>query len=184
LFSDRWSVGKTKNFCRNSHPDYREFSFTSLFGKATYFCIFLAFINHFQAIDRARNKEISFADAATVVFESIAGLVDKSQPFVETYYGPGQLKSMVFQLQKECDKQAINVLQAFDMDRGFTTTSQKVMKSKRGDVGSLSLDAVLTETARLSERGEMYFRFLRRRLATDLESVSKVRKRYFPIILF
>ena len=82
---------------------------------------------------------------------------------------------MVFQLQKECDKQAINVLQAFDMDRGFTTTSQKVMKSKRGDVDSLSLDAVLTETARLSERGEMYFRFLRRRLATDLESVSKVR---------
>lgn len=81
---------------------------------------------------------------------------------------------MVFQLQKECDKQAINVLQAFDMDRGFSALSQKVMKSKRGDVDSLSLDAVLTETARLSERGEMYFRFLRRRLATDLESVSKV----------
>ncbi|CAG5079522.1 Oidioi.mRNA.OKI2018_I69.PAR.g9273.t1.cds [Oikopleura dioica] len=129
-----------------------------------------------EAIERARNKEISFADAATVVFESIAGLVDKSQPFVETYYGPGQLKSMVFQLQKECDKQAINVLQAFDMDRGFSALSQKVMKSKRGDVDSLSLDAVLTETARLSERGEMYFRFLRRRLATDLESVSKGEK--------
>ena len=144
---------------------------------------FFTFFNPIKAIDRARNKEISFADAATVVFESIAGLVDKSQPFVETYYGPGQLKSMVFQLQKECDKQAINVLQAFDMDRGFTSTSQKVMKSKRGDVDSLSLDAVLTETARLSERGEMYFRFLRRRLATDLESVSKVKKSEQPAIL-
>lgn len=126
-----------------------------------------------EAIERARRKEISFADAATVVFESIAGLVDKSQPFVETYYGPGQLSTMVNQLQKECDKQAINVLQAFDMDRDFTSLSQKILRSKRGDVDSLSLDAILTETARLSERGEMYFRFLRRRLATDLESVSK-----------
>ena len=66
-----------------------------------------------EAIEQARRREISFADAATVVFESIAALIDKSQPFVETYYGPGQLATMVKQLQKECDKQAVNVLQVW-----------------------------------------------------------------------
>ena len=66
-----------------------------------------------EAIEQARRREISFADAATFVFESIAGLIDKSQPRIETYYGPGQLATMVKQLQKECDKQAINVLQVY-----------------------------------------------------------------------
>ena len=73
-----------------------------------------------DAIEQARNRKISFADAATVVFESIAALIDKSQPFIETYYGPGKLSTMVKQLQKECDKQAINVLQSFDMDMSFS----------------------------------------------------------------
>ena len=62
------------------------------------------------------------------MFESIAALIDKSQPLIETYYGPGKLSTMVKQLQKECDKQAINVLQAFDMDRSFTQQGTVVIQ--------------------------------------------------------
>ena len=122
-----------------------------------------------DAIENARQRKISFADAATVVFESIAALIDKSQPFIETYYGPGKLSTMVKQLQKECDKQAINVLQSFDLDRKFSEQGDKVSRCRRGEVDPLTLDGILNETSRLSERSEMYFRFLRRRLQTDLE---------------
>lgn len=59
------------------------------------------------------------------------------------------------------------------MDREFTKQGNQVSRCRRGEVDPVSLDAILMETARLSERGEMYFRFLRRRLSTDLESVSK-----------
>jgi len=125
-----------------------------------------------DAIEQARNRKISFADAATVVFESIAALIDKSQPFIETYYGPGKLSTMVKQLQKECDKQAINVLQSFDMDMSFSQQGDKVSRCRRGEVDPLTLDGILNETSRLSERSEMYFRFLRRRLETDLECTT------------
>ena len=59
------------------------------------------------------------------------------------------------------------------MDRQFTKQGNHISRCRRGEVDPLSLDSILMETARLSERGEMYFRFLRRRLATDLESVAK-----------
>ena len=59
------------------------------------------------------------------------------------------------------------------MEREFTKQGNHISRCRRGEVDPLSLDSILMETARLSERGEMYFRFLRRRLSTDLESVAK-----------
>ena len=55
------------------------------------------------------------------------------------------------------------------MDRSFTEQGDKVSRCRRGEVDPLTLDGILNETSRLSERSEMYFRFLRRRLQTDLE---------------
>ena len=62
------------------------------------------------------------------------------------------------------------------MDRQFTKQGNHLSRCRRGEVDPVSLDSILMETARLSERAEMYFRFLRRRLSTDLESVSKGEK--------
>ena len=43
-------------------------------------------------------------------------------------------------------------------------SGDKVSRCRRGEVDPLTLDGILNETSRLSERSEMYFRFLRRRL--------------------
>ena len=52
-----------------------------------------------------------------------------------------------------------------------TIKGDKVSRCRRGEVDPLTLDGILNETSRLSERSEMYFRFLRRRLETG--NVSK-----------
>jgi len=45
-------------------------------------------------------------------------------------------------------------------------SGDKVSRCRRGEVDPLTLDGILNETSRLSERSEMYFRFLKRRLQT------------------
>lgn len=52
-----------------------------------------------------RRFHVLFADTLTLLFEGIARTVEKQQPLVETYYGPGKLFLLVKSLQEECDVQ-------------------------------------------------------------------------------
>nr|CAG4646891.1 EOG090X02VY [Megafenestra aurita]SVE92281.1 EOG090X02VY [Megafenestra aurita] len=128
---------------------------------------------------------IYFADALTVLLESVARIVEIHQPLVETYYGPGRLLQVVEHLQPECDKQANQILAEFRRSRQLdkqirlvtetmTSSRQEFSYSLFGKVLSEKcdpriLDAVLAELTLLSSRTELYLSFMRRRILSDLE---------------
>nr|CAG4650816.1 EOG090X02VY [Simocephalus serrulatus]SVE94130.1 EOG090X02VY [Simocephalus serrulatus] len=121
---------------------------------------------------------VYFADALTVLLESVARIIEIHQPLVETYYGcPGRLLQVVGHLQPECDKQANQILAEFRRTRQLdkqirlvsdvlSNTSGKTLVEK---CDPRILDAVLAELTLLSSRTELYLSFIRRRIASDLE---------------
>nr|CAG4636851.1 EOG090X02VY [Ceriodaphnia reticulata]SVE72827.1 EOG090X02VY [Ceriodaphnia reticulata] len=119
---------------------------------------------------------VYFADALTVLLENVARIVEIHQPLVETYYGPGRVLQVVEHLQSECDRQANQILAEFRRSRQLDKQIRLVseMLSSNGKVSNekcdpRTLDAVLAELTLLSSRTELYLRFIRKRIASDLE---------------
>nr|XP_039263013.1 conserved oligomeric Golgi complex subunit 4-like [Styela clava] len=129
-----------------------------------------------------RRFHVLFADTLTLLFEGIARTVEKQQPLVETYYGPGKLFMLVKNLQQECDIQARYVLDKFESFRKFKWKIQQVQNAfvNRGrsadDLNRKSFDPrdiepLLAEVTLISARCELYLRFLRRRVQADIDIV-------------
>ncbi|XP_026694140.2 conserved oligomeric Golgi complex subunit 4 [Ciona intestinalis] len=120
-----------------------------------------------------------FADVLTLLFEGIARTVEKQQPLVETYYGPGKLFVLIKNVQLECDKQTNVVLQKFKEVRSFKGTVQRVQQSlfsskkpeNEQKVDPRDLEPLLTEVTIISSRTELYLRFIKRRVQADIEIV-------------
>ena len=53
---------------------------------------------------------LMYADVITLLYEGIARTVEKQQPLVETYYGPGKLFLLIKQVQLQCDQETKKVL--------------------------------------------------------------------------
>ena len=66
-----------------------------------------------------KNVNVIYAETATQLFESIANVVEVRQPLIETYFGSGKLFSLMKILQKECDRQARQILEKFKLKRDF-----------------------------------------------------------------
>nr|CAB3232554.1 conserved oligomeric Golgi complex subunit 4 [Phallusia mammillata] len=120
-----------------------------------------------------------FADVLTLLFEGIARTVEKQQPLVETYYGPGKLFVLIKNIQKECDKQMKNILNKFMLVRKFKETAQQVQQAlfstKKTDeinrVDPRNLETLLSEVTVISSRTELYLRFIKRRVHSDIDTV-------------
>nr|CAG4641537.1 EOG090X02VY [Eurycercus lamellatus] len=119
---------------------------------------------------------VIFADTLTLLLEGVARIVEIHQPLVETYYGPGRLLQVVEYLQPECDKQANQILSEFrrtrQLDKQIRQVSEALSNSARIPMEKCdprTLDPVLAEITLLSSRTELYLRFIRRRIANDLE---------------
>ncbi|XP_032781515.2 conserved oligomeric Golgi complex subunit 4 isoform X1 [Daphnia magna] len=119
---------------------------------------------------------VYFADTLTVLLESVARIIEIHQPLVETYYGPGRLLQVVEYLQPECDKQANQILVEFrrsrQLDKQIHLVSEVLSNANKAlheKCDPRILDAVLAELTLLSSRTVLYLRFLRRRVANDLE---------------
>ena len=56
---------------------------------------------------------IMFADALILLFEKVARVIEAYQPVIETYYGHGHMFLFIKNIQKECDKQAVRILDKF-----------------------------------------------------------------------
>lgn len=127
-----------------------------------------------------RRANVIFADTLTLLFEGIARIVEDHQPLVDTYYGPGRMVSVLKELQEECDNQSQKVVQQFLHSRNFEAMFSEVKKSQKLSKSSATqrldpreLDILLGEVVLLGARTELYLRFLRKRLRTDLESLPK-----------
>ena len=135
-------------------------------------------------------SSVIFADTLTLLFEGIARTVEIHQPLIETYYGPGRLTTVLFMLQKECDKQAAQIFHEFRKKRHVSDKVEKVRDSIYGSAslssasmtGSFNesapkleareVDHVLEEMALLQARSEMYFKFVKIKSMGDIDAAS------------
>uniref|UniRef100_T1J554 Conserved oligomeric Golgi complex subunit 4 n=1 Tax=Strigamia maritima TaxID=126957 RepID=T1J554_STRMM len=128
-----------------------------------------------------KRANVIFADTVTLLFEGIARVIEIHQPLVETYYGHGQLLTVVEMLQKECDRQLRRIIEEFKRVRNFEqktflvqqllTHSFQYRTTER--VEPRELDVLLGELTLLNARAELYLRFIRRRLMNDIEVLDK-----------
>ena len=72
---------------------------------------------------------IMFADALILLFEKVARVIEAYQPVIETYYGNGNMFLFIKNIQKECDIQAIKILDKFKEIRNLTRIFKTVQQS-------------------------------------------------------
>jgi hypothetical protein len=87
---------------------------------------------------------IMFADALILLFEKVARIIEAYQPVIESYYGRGNMFSLIKNIQIECDVQAIKILNKFKETRKlnyiFRTVQSTAMMnnySRNAGVGNL-----------------------------------------------
>ncbi|XP_038069767.1 conserved oligomeric Golgi complex subunit 4-like [Patiria miniata] len=128
-----------------------------------------------------RRASVIYADTITMLFEDIGKCVEIHQPLVETFYGPGRLFTLMQSLQQECDVQAKKIVESFVRNRDFDTRAQQVQQSLRGYKSSnpndkldpRDLDVMLAECTLLNTRTELYLRFVKRRILSDIEVLDE-----------
>ncbi|XP_037085563.1 conserved oligomeric Golgi complex subunit 4-like [Pollicipes pollicipes] len=127
---------------------------------------------------------VIWADTITLLFEGIARLVEIHQPIIETFYGPGWLMATVELLQATCDKEVGRIVASFSKHRQLTARVSRVHESLRASRAAAAtaaasspasapdpreLDPLLGELIIMHARAELYVRFVRRRVMSDIE---------------
>ncbi|CAG9532049.1 unnamed protein product [Cercopithifilaria johnstoni] len=119
------------------------------------------------------DKRISvlYADALTMLFEGIAREIQVYEPLINSSYGPDKLLLLIEILQKECDKEAERIIDAFINNRQFDNKAKMIEKIRRNSdkyvldkIDALELDVLLSEVTLMHTRTHLYWRYLRRRL--------------------
>lgn len=140
----------------------------------------------------AGNKT-GFLDLLTQILECIAETVRDNQVYVETYYGPGSLFDIVAAVQTECDHFISSVLKrfcaAYRLSELLRFTQPSLASGSAGksqlppsaagactvpESGQaeriLASESVMAEIVLLNTRVELYIRFMRRRLVSDVQN--------------
>nr|CRZ23295.1 BMA-COGC-4 [Brugia malayi] len=114
---------------------------------------------------------VLYADALTMLFEGIAREIQVYEPLIGSSYGPDKLVSLIEILQKECDKEAERIIDAFMKNRQFDSKAKMVEKITRNSdkypldkIDVLELDVLLSEVTLMHTRTHLYWRYLKRRL--------------------
>ncbi|XP_055681003.1 conserved oligomeric Golgi complex subunit 4 [Lutzomyia longipalpis] len=134
---------------------------------------------------------VAFADTLTILLENIARVVEVNQPIIETYYGKGRLHQMVRILQEECDQEVKICLLEFNKGRhiqrrvaqineyiktggsGGSSVAGHYRKPSGGSMDKLNpkdIDSLIGEITIMHSRAELYVKFIKRRVARDLDS--------------
>lgn len=80
--------------------------------------------------DRSEKRwNIMFADGLILLFEKVARIIEAYQPVIETYYGPGNMFLFIKNIQKECDLQAVKILNKFKEVRQLGPIFKSVQQS-------------------------------------------------------
>uniref|UniRef100_A0A915JXX6 Conserved oligomeric Golgi complex subunit 4 n=1 Tax=Romanomermis culicivorax TaxID=13658 RepID=A0A915JXX6_ROMCU len=120
------------------------------------------------------------SDSLTMLLEGVARIFEVHQPLVETYYGPEYVLTLAEVLQEQCDEEASHILDQFVQNRKFNVKYKLIDKYGRSSTAKinekidlLELDQVLSEVALLQTRTELYFRFIKRRVANGLRVTAQ-----------
>ncbi|KAJ8930476.1 hypothetical protein NQ314_016703 [Rhamnusium bicolor] len=126
-----------------------------------------------------KRHSVIYADTLTLLFEGLARVIDTHQPLIETYYGPGRLLSAITILQKECNVQTKRVILEWTKSRQINRKIQVITDlsrmsssssfNKLEKVDPKDLDILIGEITLMHFRSELYFRFIQRKITSDVE---------------
>ncbi len=158
---------------------------------SSYLCLQItqAAEKNFETINRSSGSDqrwnVMFADALTLLYEKVAQVIEAYQPVIQTYYGHGNMILFIRNIQKECDSQALRILDRFKQIRSLTILFRKIQNDQTGmgatgidkldsdrqpadKIDPRDLDELLTEITLISSRSELYKSFLLKSLLNDL----------------
>ncbi|KAJ3319595.1 Golgi transport complex subunit 4 [Blyttiomyces sp. JEL0837] len=124
-----------------------------------------------------------YADLLTRLYETVAGLVDKQESFVDSHYGPGRLLRVIQRLQREADIQSSIILDTFadrrQLSRKVSDIAALDIAANQGKPAPMTVqvepkevDAVITEIALISQRTQLFQRFLTFRSELELQKIA------------
>lgn len=123
------------------------------------------------------SEPLGHVNQLTMLFETVAKVIDSNAPLLETYYGPGNLIRCVEVLQRECDHRAKRILDDFVKKRSLSIILNNIQKLNKTSSASNSIpkvdpreiDSILNELALISSRSEIYLRFVADKTYKDAE---------------
>ncbi|KAJ3162277.1 Golgi transport complex subunit 4, partial [Irineochytrium annulatum] len=134
--------------------------------------------------DRASS---AYADLLTRLFEFVASLVDAQEAVIETYYGPGRLMRIIQRLQREADIQSSIILNTFSERKQIQRRLNEVSAFEAAynrsaqarsemQVDPREVDGILNELALISQRTQLFQRFLVVRSADQTDKLRLASK--------
>ncbi|RMZ94018.1 conserved oligomeric Golgi complex subunit 4, partial [Brachionus plicatilis] len=130
---------------------------------------------------------VMFADALILLFERVARTVEAYQPVIEASYGHGHMFLFIKNIQKECDKQSVRILDKFKEIRqlniilrnvqniiNFNRNPSNFSNGQRIEerIDPRDLDELLTEITLISARSALYGNFVIKSIVSDLTGMQ------------
>ncbi|CAF0710418.1 unnamed protein product [Brachionus calyciflorus] len=135
--------------------------------------------------DRSDERwSVMFADSLILLFERVARVIEAYQPVIEASYGYGKIFLFVKNIQKECDKQSVRILNKFKEARQLNNILRNIQLmsnfNRNPNPGQKfedkfdprDLDELLTEITLISARSELYKNFITKSIMTDLNGIQ------------
>eukprot|EP00123_Amoebidium_parasiticum_P016047 comp23264_c0_seq1/m.38031 comp23264_c0_seq1/g.38031 ORF comp23264_c0_seq1/g.38031 comp23264_c0_seq1/m.38031 type:complete len:831 (-) comp23264_c0_seq1:734-3226(-) len=131
------------------------------------------------------SSKLPFVRLVTQLFEDVAKCVEVETGVIEGYYGQGRALSLLQALARETDRQAGSILDTFTNERKLHKLGNEINQARysrpaqrdllgvsggkedQGGPDPRDLDSVLWEMATISNRAELFDRFMRRRAESD-----------------
>lgn len=143
--------------------------------------------NTMDEAKKLKRTNVAFADTFTVLLEKCLRVIEANQPIIESYYGYGHLLKLVRLLQKECDDEVKILILELHQQRQITKRVQQINDfikasntnalghfrkpsgSSTDKLNAKDIDALTGEITIILSRAELYVKFVRRRVTSDIE---------------
>ncbi|KAJ3007684.1 Golgi transport complex subunit 4 [Thoreauomyces humboldtii] len=125
-----------------------------------------------------------YASLLTRLFETIAMIVDRQEAMVNSVYGPGRMLRVIQRLQREADIQGSIILNTFserrqlkrklnDISRFDENIRKRISQPPTDNVVEpKEIDAILSELASISQKAQIFDRFLHIRAEAEAAKVQ------------
>ena len=128
----------------------------------------------------AEDKRISCTDAITSLFETVANYAQEQIPIVSEAFGEEHVMFLLKELQQQCDVHAPRILERFQekfstselMERVIASRKKTNLTDSNNKPSANDLEEILDGMAALSQRSELYNRFMRAKASQIHEALK------------
>ena len=119
-----------------------------------------------------------YVDCLVLLFEAVAGMIDRQQTMVDYYYGKGSMVPLLTRLTREADVQSGILLNSWSDSRQIQRKVDEVTKWNRDksfplDIDLKEVDIILGETATVCSKACLFDRFITVRVREELALSKK-----------